>query len=65
MCTEQLSMNHIIILDWSNYMHEVWTLKLLQTVLVTEAPGMTIKVDESLFTKYRNNNCQYSYSSGC
>jgi hypothetical protein len=65
MCAKQLNMNHIIILEWNDYVHEVWTLKLLQTVLVSEGPGMTIKVDESLFMKHRNNTCWYSSSSGC
>lgn len=55
-CQRELSiLSNATIVDWNNYLREVCANSLLQNPLVIGGPGLHVEIDESLFTKRKNN----------
>ena len=50
-CKRGLGINKNTMVDWSNYMTEVYLLKLLKNPVVIGGPGMHVEIYEALFTK--------------
>ncbi|XP_035224743.1 uncharacterized protein LOC118197352 [Stegodyphus dumicola] len=55
-CEKQLEISHGTVVDWNNYMREVCVDSLLKRQQrKIGGPGMIVEVDESMFTKRKNN----------
>lgn len=54
-CSKELNMSLHTITDWKNYLREVCANSLLQTPVKLGGPGLTVEIDESCFTKRKNN----------
>lgn len=48
-------MGHNAVVDWNNYMREVCNWRMQQHAVVIGGEGMTVEIDESLFTRRKNN----------
>nr|XP_027203037.1 uncharacterized protein LOC113796938 [Dermatophagoides pteronyssinus] len=64
-CEKQLNMNHNTVVNWNNYMREVCVKVLAQrNQNKIGGPGKIVEIDESLFTKRKNNSDQQQWIFG-
>jgi hypothetical protein len=54
-CEKQLNISHDSTVDWNNYMRAVCVWKLEQNNTTIGGPGMTTEIDESVYTRRKNN----------
>ena len=54
-CKRELDIGHTTVVDWSNFIREVCAADLLANPVVLGGPGITVEVDESLFSKRKNH----------
>lgn len=54
-CQRELDMWNQAVVDWNNYMREVCAWRMVQNAVVVVGPGTTVEIDESLFTRRKNN----------
>ncbi|XP_075213659.1 uncharacterized protein LOC142319870 [Lycorma delicatula] len=54
-CEHELGINHNTVVDWNNYLQEVYAAKLLAKPLVIGGFDLTIETDESVFAKRKYN----------
>lgn len=55
LCKRELDMNHSTTVDWCNYMREVCAASLLRQPTVIGGPNLTVQIDESMFSRRKNN----------
>ena len=54
-CAKELEVSKNSVVDWSNFLREVCAYTLLQNPPVIGGPGLTVEIDESLFSRRKNN----------
>lgn len=54
-CEEELGMSKSAVIDWNNYLREVCANTLINNPVVIGGPNTTVEIDESLFTRRKNN----------
>lgn len=54
-CERELGMSHCTTVDWSNYLREICASALLRTRKIIGGPGLTVEIDESQFSRRKNN----------
>ena len=54
-CERELGMSSNSVVDWSNFLREVCASHLLANPQVIGGPNLTVEIDESLFTRRKNN----------
>jgi transposase-like protein len=54
-CDHELDIRKQCVIDWNNYLREVCADSLLRNPVVIGGPGMHVEVDESLFSRRKNN----------
>jgi transposase-like protein len=54
-CDNELDIKKSAVVDWNNYLREVCAFVLLNNPVVIGGPGTTVEIDESLFTRRKNN----------
>ena len=53
-CKHELGVGHTTVVDWSNFLREVCSSDLLANPIQIGGPGMVVEIDESLFSKRKN-----------
>ena len=54
-CEHELDLSHATTVDWSNFLREVCAADLLANPVVIGGPGITVEIDESLFSRRKNH----------
>lgn len=55
-CERELEINHNAVVDYNNYLREVCAWTLIQNpVIPIGGPGMVVEIDESMFSRRKNN----------
>ena len=54
-CEEELDMGKNAVIDWNNYLREVCADTLINNPVIIGGPNMTVEIDESLFSRCKNN----------
>ena len=53
-CERELLINKNTVVDWNNFLREVCAMDLLQNPIAIGGPNTTVDIDESLFTRRKN-----------
>lgn len=57
-CQRELSMSPVAFVDWSNYLREVCASSILRNFHPIGGPNKTVEIDESMFSRRKNNTGQ-------
>lgn len=69
-CERELGMSHCTTVDWCNYLREVCAWTLLNNPIKIGGPGLTVEIDESLFSRRKSHAgrvlpCQWVFGGIC
>ena len=53
-CARELGIDDNTVIDWSNYLRDICAETLIRNPIVIGGPGMHVEIDESLFSKRKN-----------
>lgn len=54
-CERELLMDDNTVVDWNNYLREVCAMTIINNPAIIGGPGLTVEIDESLFSKRKNH----------